>query len=265
MKILTLLLKRNLKYLREEKNISQEDMAELLDVNLSTYRNYEKGRTELTASKLLKLSKYYGVTSDNLLTKDIGSPGFTSSISKKDNITSKEVKILPITTLNNPKQNVTNVEFVSVKAMAGYSIDSQKEAFVSNLPIFQIPKLPSGIYRAFEIEGNSMPPMEQGYIVIGKYVNWEREIKNGKRYILVLRDNGVVFKRVTNEYEQNEKLILVSDNSESPPFTVDAIDVLEAWEFVAFIGFPSKVDMNYIILDKLHEIEQKINYLASNA
>ena len=52
----------------------------------------------------------------------------------------------------------------------------------------------------------------------------------------------------------SEKVILTSDNPEFLPYSVDAKDVLEAWEFVAFIGFPEKIDMNYILLDKLNVI-----------
>jgi len=259
------MLQQNLKYLRETNHIPQKEIAELLEVNRSTYRNYETGRSDLTTNKLLKLAEFYQVRVDDLLTKDIGSPSFSKDNVLEDNITSKHVRVLPIAVPNNDIQDATNVEFVSVKAMAGYSINNQEEAFISSLPRIQIPKLPKGIYRAFEIEGDSMPPIEQGYIVIGKYINHIKEIKNGKRYVLVLRNNGIVFKRVTSEFEQNKKLILVSDNSEYTPFSVDGTNVLEAWEFVAFIGFPTNIDMNYIILDKLHELERKMNLLFLNS
>lgn len=259
------MLKRNLKYLRKAKNISQKQIGILLGISRSTYGHYETGKSEPTASILLKLSKYYKLTVNDLLTKNIGSPLFNPDSLLEDNITSKNIRILPITISNAQEQNITTVEFVPVKAMAGYSINIQEEAFISNLPKFQIPKLSRGNYRAFEIEGDSMPPIEEGYIVIGKYIEHVNDIKNGKRYVLVLRNEGVVFKRVTNEFEQNKKLILVSDNSEYTPFTTNVIDILEAWEFVAFIGFPSKIDMNYVILDKLHEMEQKINHLISNS
>ncbi len=258
------MLRRNLVYLRKSKNLSQKQISEILNINRSTYGHYETGKTEPTSSILLKLSEHYKVTPNDLLIKDISSSLFNQKKSVEDNITSKTVRILPITTFDNPKQNAI-VDFVPVKAMAGYSINIQEKDFISNLPKFQIPKLSIGMYRAFEIEGNSMPPIENGYIVIGKYVKHVEEIKDGTRYVLVLREEGVVFKRVTNEYPQNKKLILVSDNSEYPPFTINANDVLEAWEFVAFIGFPTKIDMNYIVLDKLHEINQKINFLISNS
>ena len=212
------MLRRNLKYLREAKNISQKHIGEILGISRSTYGHYETGKSEPNASTLLKLSEYYKVTPNDLLTKDISSPIFNQKNSIEDNITSKNIRILPITIANDLEQNVL-VEFISVKAMAGYSIFFQEEEFISSLPKFQIPKLSKGIYRAFEIEGDSMPPIENGYIVIGKYIEHIAEIKNGNRYVFVLRNQGIVFKRVTNEFEKNKRLILVSDNSEYAPFT----------------------------------------------
>jgi len=105
-----------------------------------------------------------------------------------------------------------------------------------------------------------MPPITEGSIVIGKYIEHHTEIENGKRYIFVLRDDGIVFKRVVNEVNQNKNLILVSDNSEYLPYTVKITDVLEAWEMVSFIGYlPKKIDSNQTIINKLNVIEQKID------
>lgn len=108
-----------------------------------------------------------------------------------------------------------------------------------------------------------MPPIHDGYIVIGKFVEHARDIKNGGRYILILRDGDVVFKKVISELNKGKRFILASDNSEFLPYSVLANDILEAWELAAFIGFPNKIDMNYILLDRLQNIEKQIALLVS--
>lgn len=255
------MLKDNLKYLRKKKKLSQGEVANLLGVSRSTYANYENEQSEPPASQLLKIAQYYQVRTDDLLTKDIGAPLFWKAPEKADHILSEDIRILPITVSENQKPNI---ELVPAKAIAGYLSGMREENYISELPRFHLPKLSEGTYRAFEIQGDSMPPIQDGYIVIGRYVEHARDLKNGHRYIVVIRNEGVVFKKVIRELSANKSLIFASDNTEFLPYSVPTKDVLEAWEFTAFIGFSTKIDMNYFLLDKLHDIQQKLALITTN-
>lgn len=256
----SVMLRSNLKYLREKKNLTQGEVAFFLEVSRSTYANYEKEQSEPPASQLLKISQFYKVSTDDLLTKDIGAPLFRNTPDKPDSILSDDIRVLPITVSDNQR---SNIELVLAKAIAGYVAGMKEASYISELPRFYLPKLPVGTYRAFEIEGDSMPPIQDGYIVVGRFVEHARDLKSGHRYILVLRDNGVVFKKVISELESSKKLILASDNTEYLPYSVAAKDVLEAWEFKAFVGFHDKLDMNYILLDKIDFIQQQLAMLIT--
>lgn len=64
-----------LKYLREEKNMLQEDLAKVLDVSQKTISNYETGERDMSTETLTKLSEYFNVSIDYLLGKsDIRNP-----------------------------------------------------------------------------------------------------------------------------------------------------------------------------------------------
>ncbi len=58
---------KNLKAIREDRDIKQKDLAKVLNVSQNTYSQYETGVIALTAEVLIKLSKYYDVSIDYLL------------------------------------------------------------------------------------------------------------------------------------------------------------------------------------------------------
>lgn len=58
---------KNLRGIREDKDIKQKDLAKYLNVSQNTYSQYETGVISLTAEILIKLSDYYEVSIDYLL------------------------------------------------------------------------------------------------------------------------------------------------------------------------------------------------------
>lgn len=58
---------KNLRSIREDKDIKQKDIATYLNVSQNTYSQYETGVISLTAEILIKLSDYYNVSIDYLL------------------------------------------------------------------------------------------------------------------------------------------------------------------------------------------------------
>ena len=53
--------------LREDKDLNQAQLAELLNVSQSTYSRYESGGLDIPSEALITLAKYYGVTVDYIL------------------------------------------------------------------------------------------------------------------------------------------------------------------------------------------------------
>ena len=58
---------KNLRAIREDKDIKQKEIAEILNVSQNTYSQYETGVISLTAEVLIKLADYYNVSVDYLL------------------------------------------------------------------------------------------------------------------------------------------------------------------------------------------------------
>lgn len=53
--------------LRKQKNKSQQEMAELLEIKQHSYSQYELGKTEPNIKNLIKLADYYNVSIDYLV------------------------------------------------------------------------------------------------------------------------------------------------------------------------------------------------------
>lgn len=58
---------KNLRSIREDKDIKQKDIAAFLNVSQNTYSQYETGVIALTADVLIKLGNFYNVSIDYLL------------------------------------------------------------------------------------------------------------------------------------------------------------------------------------------------------
>ena len=56
-----------LKELREENNLTQTQVAEFLNVKQNTYSQYENGKRQLSIDMLIKLAKFYKVSTDYIL------------------------------------------------------------------------------------------------------------------------------------------------------------------------------------------------------
>ena len=58
---------KNLRSIREDRDIKQKDIAKYLSVSQNTYSQYETGVISITAEVLIKLADYYNVSIDYLL------------------------------------------------------------------------------------------------------------------------------------------------------------------------------------------------------
>jgi phage repressor protein C with HTH and peptisase S24 domain len=152
-----------------------------------------------------------------------------------------------------------NVVYVPVKARAGYLDGYGDPEYIETLPSFNMPHLTNGTYRCFEVKGNSMVrTFFDGDLVFGKYVEDLNDIKDGRIYVIVSKNDGIVLKRVINRITERRKLILKSDNKDGnyPTYTINAEDIVEVWYVTMYASkqMPEPVD----IYDRLHELESKV-------
>lgn len=207
-------INENIRALRKSLGMTQDQFARELNIKRSLIGAYEEGRAEPRIDLLCRMAEM-GNLSVEVLAGRRPSAGNARSLDESSGNT---------------------IELVPVKAAAGYLNGYADPDFVNELPRFSLPVLSHGNYRAFEISGDSMLPLESGTIVVGEYVHDLNGIRNGKTYVLVTRNEGVVYKRVFNYVSESGKLFLVSDNRQYAPYQIDAGEVLEIWSAKAYIS-----------------------------
>ncbi|MDB4402550.1 helix-turn-helix domain-containing protein [Algibacter sp.] len=222
------MISKNIRHLRNLKNLSQEVLAEELEVTRSRIGSHEEGRSAPTIEMLIKLSDYFKLPIDILLRNDLTKTTDSSFIE----IGNQRV-LFPIT-VDNDNDNL--IEVVPVKASAGYLAGYDDPEYIEHLEKIKLPFLPTGKHRAFPIKGDSMLPMKSGSYVVGCFIEDRNDIKSGKTYILVTLNDGMVYKRVMNNIDFNNSLLLISDNKEYHDYSVPINEILEIWEFTCSIN-----------------------------
>lgn len=239
---------QNIKYLRNKHKYSQQELADKLAVPRSSLSDYERGHTQVSIEGLIRLSDIFDVSIDDLL---------KTNLSHRDLeiIRNKELRVLAISV---DADNNSNIELVETKAEAGYLESFADPEYIRDLPKISFPNIPQGTYRGFEIRGDSMLPMEPGSIVICSYVEHLRDIKNDKTYVVISKSEGVVYKRVRNDYTHS-RLVLISDNESYLPYTIRYEEIGEIWQYYCHLGFSdSKLTFNHMLEEKILDIQRKL-------
>jgi len=254
----------NIKFLLKQKAWTQEQLAAELDIKRSLIGSYEEGRAKPNYEVLAEIAKIFKHTIDNLITRDLRLtervPLFTED---QMDVSGKNLRVLAITV---DKADNENIEMVPVKAAAGYLNGYADPTFIKELNRFRLPFLPVGTYRAFEIKGDSMLPIQPGSVVIGEYVDNWKNIKDGLTYIVLSKHDGIVYKRLFNQVEENGTLILRSDNTAYPAYPIKVDEILEVWKAVLHIGHLNKGnDLSYQnILHMMQALKKDVDELKAN-
>ncbi|HEX9981318.1 MAG TPA: LexA family transcriptional regulator [Flavobacterium sp.] len=219
-------LSNNLRYLRKERKLSQQKMANALVITRERFAKYEEGASEPPLDLLLRMARYFHVSIDILLSVNLQQTPMESLLNMADNRI-----LLPIAV---DREGNDYIEIIPHKAQAGYLSGYADPEFIENLQHISLPFLRNGKFRAFPVAGDSMPPHKEGSFIVGKYIENLGDVRDGRTYILLTRNQGIVYKRL-NKNGKNA-LMLHSDNNIYQPYEVKASEVLEIWEYACSIA-----------------------------
>lgn len=208
---------KNLKHLRKLRGWTQEEFAHKLKIKRSLVGAYEEERAEPRLDVLENLCSIFKLSLDELLLKDL------SALKKGGSYIDKRRQL-------KLQGDINEIQFVPVKAAAGYLAGYADPEFIDELNTFTLPMLAPGEYRAFEIVGDSMLPTPSGSVIVGERVDAMDDIKANNTYIVVSKNEGIVYKRIMKNNRYKNKLTLISDNPQYEPYNVNPEDILEVWK-----------------------------------
>jgi transcriptional regulator with XRE-family HTH domain len=202
-------------------------MAQRLSIKRSLIGAYEEERADPRIDVLEKMMEMFNLTMDELLLQDLSEQG-ESYLSRRRRLKMADSERCII-------------QFVPVKAAAGYLAGYNDPEFIDELNTFALPMLSAGEYRAFEIIGDSMLPTPSGSVVVGEKVENLDMLKNEQPCIVISRMDGIVYKRVSKLTKAPKvTLNLVSDNPSYPPYTIQGDEIAEIWTAKMVISKPSE-------------------------
>ncbi|WP_166919768.1 XRE family transcriptional regulator [Flavobacterium poyangense] len=216
----------NIRHLRIKKEVSQQYIADSLSISRDRLAKYEEGKSQPPFEILIKLSHYYHVSIDLLLTADIRKVDIDGLMKLDDN------RILLPIVVDTKGANI--IEIIPHKAKAGYLNGYSDPEFVESLQHISLPFLGTGKFRTFPVEGDSMPPHRDGSFIVGRYIENEQDVRDGRTYVLLTKNEGIVYKRLKRINKSS--FMLISDNSFYESYPVQISEILEIWEYAGSIA-----------------------------
>ncbi len=227
-------LSENIKWLRKKKQITQTELAVLLELNRPIIGSYEEGRAEPKTEVLKKMAHCFNVSVDELLSANLT----TEETNDQEFSSGKNLRVLSVVV--NEQSGEERIPLIPVKAAAGYLQGYGDPEFIEQLNTFKLPfqeMKPGKTYRMFQIKGDSMLPVPDGAYIISSYVQDWNNVKSGQCYVAITENNGIVYKRLVNKIKESQSFVMASDNSLYEPYQVPVQEIKEIWQAHGFVSF----------------------------
>jgi len=256
----------NIKFLRERRKMSQETLASTLGLTRAKLAAIEAGNTKSPQPEdYLNFSEFFKISIDTLLKIDLPKLG---ELKIRELEAGNDVYIrggnLRVLAISVDQSNNENVEYVPVKAKAGYMAGYNDPEFIASLPKYSLPNLPAGgTFRIFPSTGDSMLPVPENSDIITQYIEDWTAIKPNTPCVVILKgQQDFVFKMVT--VNADGTIMLKSLNHEYKPYSADASNVLEIWRFYAYTSreFPEAQPEMTTVLMAIKNLEEKIGQIS---
>lgn len=220
------ILSDNMRFLRGKQEWSQQKVADVLLITRGRYAKYEDGTSEPPIEILLRISKFFQVSIDLLVSIDIRKYPLDDLLKLPDN------RILLPVIVDQSGNNT--IEIIPEKASMGYLNGFSDPEYIESLQTISLPFLRNGKFRAFPAQGDSMPPYKEGTYIVGKYVEHLADLKTDKTYVFITLNDGIIYKRF--QFHEGAFIIVKSDNNFYEPLKIPLSEVREIWEYACSIS-----------------------------
>lgn len=175
----------NIRKIRGVKNLNQSDFAELFNLKRASVGAYEEGRAEPKIKTIIDIAKYFGISIDNLLTKELSvNDLFKFDIFREDLLKDSKNNLTP----SQASIDLIPIPFIPSNQEQNYLHHRKEKDFLDQFENLQIPLSKGKNYRAFELKDGSMNGedggLQKGDIVVCEKANLKsiNQLEIGKIY-----------------------------------------------------------------------------------
>ena len=247
--------------LRENKTIkSSRQFAMELDYLPQSLSEILKGRRDVTIELIRKAVEIYKLNPIFIFTGE-------GSLILSDEM-NQDFRVLTVVTDVSDDERIVHVP---VPAQSGYVSELTNPSFIQNLPSFTLPdyKYKVGTHRCFDVSGDSMEPtLFEGDKVVCSFIEpslWETGVKDNYVYVIVTNDD-IVTKRVSNQLKTNKSLDLISDNNYYESYMIPLSIIKEIWYVRAKISpfLPSPHRINNMLVQEIQSLKEALREQTTN-
>jgi transcriptional regulator with XRE-family HTH domain len=234
----------NIKFLRNRMGLTQERFAEMIGINRKAVGSYEEGRATPPLEKLNKIAKLFGVTIDQLTSKDYGrsTPSLFADQEPEVEIHPEDLTLIPekkkpfsrtggqVPFFEAPAAG--NIHYVSHKYFDKYILDTDFDSRLEKLPTLGLPFYAEEAYlRAFDVPVDSY--CQEGIIIASK-VNDFNTIDGAEYHLVVSNKKGFLLKRISKNAHGDFQI--KSDTVGESTYYLKASEIVEIWKPVGFFS-----------------------------
>ncbi|WP_196895620.1 helix-turn-helix domain-containing protein [Aureivirga marina] len=214
---------KNIKKIRGVKNLSQQAFADLFDLKRGTLGAYEEGRSEPKIDTLLRITKHFQITLEDILTRELK---VNELLQFKDDLLFQS-KV-------SWDENFTQIPCITKSQLKNYPSYHSKPHYIKDLPTITIPSNSSKDLRALVISSLEMNNYGKGFspkdVVIGEEMSIEKMISSDKQFLgFIVLEDEILFRNILI---QDEKIILRAFHPSVDEMEVEKEQILEAWKII---------------------------------
>ncbi|MBL0190356.1 MAG: S24 family peptidase [Saprospiraceae bacterium] len=207
---------------RENRIRSIRHMAQLLNFSPQSLNEIYKGNRDLPMKLFRECVQKFNFNPVFILS------GEGTVLMENDNL--QNLKILSVITDNLNNERICHVPY---PAQAGYPAERLNQEFLKELDSYSLPDLlyQNGSFRSFDVAGDSMEPtLFSKDKLICSYVEPSQflHVKDDHVYVVVTM-NDLFVKRISNQFQRHNQLVLRSDNDFYKPIRVHKGEIQELW------------------------------------
>lgn len=234
-----------IKELRNNKNESQSDLAEVIGVSLRTVQNYEAGKVAVPYKNLELIAQHYGVTVSYFFMNE-------QELEQRDTVqdASNPYAPQPKTTQEaiwTDYETFMLVPLVGKRVQAGFlsNWETDRDSFEDVLPKvpWEVDKEYKGRYLTFEVTGESMESEDEPYdslfegdLILCREVQrhlWKSGLHIHKwDFVIAHKSEGLLVKRIIKQDMETGELLLKSLNPRFPIQKVFMDDLIAVFNVI---------------------------------